>query len=61
MQHDFETGIDYFYARYYNRAEGRFLSADLPFIDQHPGDPQSWNLYGYVRNSPLIFVDLSGN
>ena len=53
MQHDFETGMDYFYARYYSGAEGRFTGADLPLIDQYPSDPQSWNLYGYVRNSTL--------
>ena len=29
MEHDFDTGMDYFYARYYSRAEGRFLSAEL--------------------------------
>jgi hypothetical protein len=44
-----------------SRAERRFTGADLPFIDQHPGDPQSWNLYGYVRNSPLIYVDPDGH
>jgi hypothetical protein len=37
------------------------MSADPPFIDQHPGDPQSWNLFAYVRNNPLRFVDPSGN
>ena len=61
MKHDFDTGMDYFYARYYSRAEGRFTAADLPFIDQHPANPQSWNLYGYVRNSPLIYVDRNGH
>ena len=37
------------------------MTADLPLIDQYPNDPQSWNLYGYVRNSPLIYVDLDGH
>ena len=31
-----------------------------PDVDQTPGDPQSWNLYSYVRNNPLRFVDPSG-
>ena len=53
--------MDYFYARYYNAAEGRFLSADVPLLDQYPSDPQSWNLYGYVRNNPLINVDSTGH
>jgi hypothetical protein len=29
-------------------------------VDQHPEDPQSWNLYAYGRNNPLIMVDPSG-
>ena len=29
-------------------------------MDQDPSDPQSWNLYGYVRNNPLSFVDPTG-
>ncbi len=28
--------------------------------DQKPGDPQSWNLYGYVTNNPLRYVDPTG-
>jgi RHS repeat-associated protein len=60
MMHDFDTGMDYFYARYYSSAQGRFTSSDIPFIDQYPGNPQSWNLYGYVRNNPLRYVDLDG-
>ena len=30
-------------------------------MDQHIQDPQSWNLYAYVRNNPLRYVDPSGN
>ncbi len=30
------------------------------FADQHPQDPQSWNLYAYVRNDPLRFFDTDG-
>jgi hypothetical protein len=29
-------------------------------VDQRVFDPQSWNLYGYVRNNPLVQVDPSG-
>ena len=41
-------------------AQGRFTSPDKPFADQHPEDPQSWNLYAYVRNNPLAHVDSDG-
>jgi len=39
---------------------GRWLSPDLPFADQDPANPQSWNLYGYVRNNPLSSIDNDG-
>jgi len=52
---------DYFGARYFSGYQGRFTSPDEPLLDQSPEDPQSWNLYSYVRNNPLIFVDPSGN
>jgi RHS repeat-associated protein len=59
-ERDVETGLDYFGARYYSGAQGRFASADKG-SDQHPRDPQSWNLYSYARNNPLIWIDPSGN
>jgi RHS repeat-associated protein len=59
-ERDAETGLDYFGARYYSGAQGRFASPDKPFADQHAYDPQSWNLYSYARNNPLRFVDLQG-
>jgi RHS repeat-associated protein len=55
-----ETGLDYFGARYFSPGQGRFTSADAPFADQQTEDPQSWNLYGYVRNRPLALVDETG-
>jgi RHS repeat-associated protein len=59
-ERDAETGLDYFGARYLSGVQGRFVSADAPFADQHVGEPQSWNLYSYVRNKPLKFVDPTG-
>ena len=44
-ERDQETGLDYFGARYYGSALGRFSSPDEPLADQHSIDPQSWNLY----------------
>src|SRR5262249_44476960 len=49
-----------FGARYFSGAQGRFTSPDQPFNDQNPSDPQSWNLYGYVRNNPLRAIDPDG-
>lgn len=60
-ERDSETGLDYFGARYFSGAQGRWTSADTPFVDQHTTDPQSWNLYTYVRNNPLAHVDPDGN
>jgi RHS repeat-associated protein len=58
---DPETGLDYFGARYLSGSQGRFMSPDPPLLDQQPSNPQSWNLYGYVRNNPLRFGDLDGH
>jgi RHS repeat-associated protein len=57
---DGETGLDFFGARYYGGALGRFTSPDDPLNDQSAQDPQSWNLYSYVRNNPLANIDPSG-
>jgi RHS repeat-associated protein len=57
-ERDAETGLDYFGARYYSGALGRFMTSDPgPFV---VADPQSWNRYSYVRNSPLRFIDPKG-
>ena len=58
-ERDTESGNDYFEARYYASSMGRFMSPDSG-VDQHPEDPQSWNLYGYVRNNPLTGTDPTG-
>jgi RHS repeat-associated protein len=68
-EHDTESGNDYFEARYYSSAMGRFMSPDwsakeesddpVPYADLD--DPQSLNLYAYVRNNPLKRVDADGH
>ncbi len=40
---------------------GRFMSPDEPLMYQEKGNPQSWNLYAYVRNNPLNAVDPDGH
>ncbi len=51
---DFETGLYYYRARYYNPYIGRFLQTDPV------GYGAGMNLYRYCRNNPLGFVDPSG-
>jgi RHS repeat-associated protein len=60
-ERDAETGLDYFSARYYAQARGRFLSVDPVLdVDEALTDPQRWNRYAYVRNSPLAYIDPDG-
>ncbi len=60
-ERDAETGLDFLEARYFSSAQGRFTSPDEPLIDQWAHDPQSWNLYSYVRNNPLRSIDPTGH
>jgi len=65
-ERDAESGNDYFLARYYNSATGRFLSPDWsakvePVPYAKLGAPQSLNLYAYVLNNPLNKVDPDGH
>ncbi len=60
-ERDVESGLDYFGARYFSAAQGRFTSPDPTFMTkQRIGDPQQWNLYAYTRNNPLKYVDPDG-
>jgi RHS repeat-associated protein len=67
-ERDAESGNDYFGARYYASSMGRFMSPDMsddddpdpvPFADKQ--NPQSLNLYAYVRGNPLTNTDPNGN
>jgi RHS repeat-associated protein len=51
--------VDYMHARYYNPTGGRFLSVD-PGRDWDTKQPQSWNMYSYVRNNPVTNRDPDG-
>jgi RHS repeat-associated protein len=52
------ASVDYMHARYYNGNLGRFLSVD-PVLGEQT-QPQSWNRYAYVGNSPTSFSDVTG-
>jgi RHS repeat-associated protein len=67
---DIETGLDYFGARYYSSGLGRWTSSD-PFnpilhaentteFHEYLEQPQNWNRYTYVWNTPLRLVDPVG-
>jgi RHS repeat-associated protein len=59
QRRDPESGLDDFTARYFGSSLGRFMSPDNG-LDQNRDNPQSWNLYEYVRNNPVNAVDPSG-
>jgi RHS repeat-associated protein len=67
-QHDYESGLDNFGARYYgsSNALGRFMTPDWsakaePVPYAKLDNPQSLNLYAYADNNPLRFVDVDGH
>ncbi|MBO0720793.1 MAG: RHS repeat-associated core domain-containing protein, partial [Blastocatellia bacterium] len=65
-ERDSESGLDNFGARYFGSSLGRFMTPDwaakptaVPYAVF--GDPQSLNLYSYVRNNPLSKADPDGH
>ncbi len=69
-ERDSETGQDYFEARYYGGARGRFSSVDpidavtgsddREQFEAYLSNPQSWNRYAYVWSNPLRYLDPLG-
>jgi RHS repeat-associated protein len=65
-ERDAETGNDDFGARYYSSSFGRWLSPDwsaipapVPYADLT--NPQTLNLYQFVKNDPETFTDPDGH
>lgn len=65
-ERDSESGFDNFGARYFESNVGRFMTPDwaarptaVPYAVF--GDPQSLNLYIYVRNDPVTRADADGH
>jgi RHS repeat-associated protein len=59
-ERDSETGLDYFGARYFSGAQGRFTTADPLMASARASNPQTWNRYSYALNNPLRYVDPDG-
>ena len=57
-ERDALSGMDYMHARFYGSSIGRFMRPDP--INGNPANPQSWNLYAYVRNNPVNATDPTG-
>jgi RHS repeat-associated protein len=57
---DAESALDYFGARYFAGAMGRFTSADPEIIPGDITNPQAWNKYGYTYNNPFRYTDPDG-
>ena len=65
-ERDAESGLDMFGARYYGSSLGRFMTPDwssspepVPYADLD--NPQTLNLYSYVKNNPTTLTDADGH
>ncbi|MFD2746938.1 polymorphic toxin-type HINT domain-containing protein [Paenibacillus yanchengensis] len=56
---DEETNLQYLLARWYDPSIGRFINEDT--YEGNSGNPLSLNLYTYVQNNPLRYIDPSGH
>lgn len=66
QEHDAESGLDHFAARYYQSQTARWLLPDwsatpVPVPYATFTNPQSLNLYTYVGNNPVNAVDADGH
>ena len=56
---DEDTGLYYFNARWYDQEVGRFITEDSYHGELN--NPQTLNLYVYVAQNPMRYVDPTGN
>ncbi len=59
-ERDEETGLDFAEARYYKNNHGRFTAVDPLLASGKSANPQTFNRYVYVMNSPLKYTDPTG-
>ena len=59
--YDYDLGLYYLQSRYYDSVTSRFISADeVNFLGAN-GDLNSYNLYAYCSNNPIIKKDPTGH
>ena len=58
-QRDLGMGLMDYKARFYSPTLGRFTQPDA--IVPHISNPQTWNRYSYVMNSPILYNDPTGH
>ncbi len=58
QEHDEQTGLIYFGARYYDPDTGRFITQDS-YLGE-PNTPPSLHRYLYAYNNPTVYMDLYG-
>jgi RHS repeat-associated protein len=60
-ERDSESNLDNAQARYNSSSLGRFMSPDpVGNFVADATNPQTWNMYAYVNNNPLAFIDPTG-
>ncbi|MDH3976782.1 MAG: hypothetical protein OEV42_21175, partial [Deltaproteobacteria bacterium] len=58
QEHDEQTGLIYFGARYYDAETARFISQDT-YLGEY-GTPPSLHRYLYAYSNPTVYIDLYG-
>jgi RHS repeat-associated protein len=65
-EHDSESNLEYYGARYYGNGLSRFITPDwsaapvpVPYADLN--NPQTLNQYAYVHNNPMSYGDPDGH
>jgi RHS repeat-associated protein len=59
-EHDNETALDNFGARYNSSQYGRFMSPDPKHDSAVAANPQTLNRYSYGLNNPIRYLDIGG-
>ena len=59
--YDSDLTMYYLNSRYYDQVTGRFISADDVGYLGANGDLNSYNLYAYCSNNPVMYADHSGH